>query len=595
MLKRLNSIGLGSRIIAATIVLMLVVVAVNYAVFVKSYKGDALQAMVDRASSFSALADETKEHVGSLAKQGTFDMDAMMAELAEARAADPDYDYTQSRIFGTIPVVAGWTAAENAAEKEGLSFRITAFEARNPKNEPTAEGEPFRYQMLTDLTEQVKSGGDISMNRVNSETNTLHYMRAITLTDDCMMCHGQPGGPNDPDGDGQDILGFAMEGWEPGKMHGSYELMMPLGTMDASVANFVATGAMWTAPLLIGGALIFALLMRRMFSKPMANLIHRVRDIAEGEGDLTQRIDSGSKDELGVLSGWFDKFIERIQGTIRDVSEASTEVAAAATEIAASSEEMSQGMDNQNAQVAQISSAIEEMSASIGEVASKANEAASNADASGKAATEGGEVVSETIEGMNAIALAVREGASSVKALGAKSDEIGQIIEVINDIAEQTNLLALNAAIEAARAGEHGRGFAVVADEVRKLADRTTKATDEIGTSIEAIQTETEQAVKRMDAGTEQVSTGVSSAQKAGTSLGEIVESARQVATMVQTIAAATEEQGAAAGEISQNAEGIAAVTRESTEGARQAAEAATQLSERAETLKRLVSKFKIE
>ncbi|MFG0293671.1 MAG: methyl-accepting chemotaxis protein, partial [Phycisphaerales bacterium JB050] len=165
---------------------------------------------------------------------------------------------------------------------------------------------------------------------------------------------------------------------------------------------------------------------------------------------------------------------------------------------------------------------------------------------------------------------------------------------VINDIADQTNLLALNAAIEAARAGEFGRGFAVVADEVRKLADRTTKATDEIAESITAMQSETREAVLRMDRGGEEVQAGVSSVQEAGSSLSKIVQSAQEVCGLVSGIAAAAEEQSAASTQVSQSVQSINAIAQESSEGAKQAAIGATQMSMRAERLRELVAEFRM-
>ncbi|MEO1237288.1 MAG: methyl-accepting chemotaxis protein, partial [Planctomycetota bacterium] len=289
------------------------------------------------------------------------------------------------------------------------------------------------------------------------------------------------------------------------------------------------------------------------------------------------------------------QFVQRIHDVMAVVSGTTNEVASAATEIAATSEQMSAGMVEQSAQVTQISAAVEEMSASVVEVARKSAEASGNAEQSGRAATDGGAVVDQTIDEMNAIRDAVCASARSVEELGKRGEQIGQIIEVINDIADQTNLLALNAAIEAARAGEHGRGFAVVADEVRKLADRTTQATEEIGESIQAIQAETTSAVERMDAGSRQVESGVAKATDAGQSLTQIVSNARDVAGMIQSIAAATEEQSATSEEVARNVESIAAVTREANDGSEQAAIAAQQLSERAERLRDLVGKFKVD
>ncbi len=349
-----------------------------------------------------------------------------------------------------------------------------------------------------------------------------------------------------------------------------------------------------TVVIVIGG-FILVWFIAGTITKPIRKVVDMLMDIAQGEGDLTKRLEVRSQDEVGEMSKWFNTFLEKLHTLISDVAMVSREVASAATEIAASSEQMATGMSEQTQQVSQISSAIEEMSASVVEVARKSAEAANHAADSGKTAEEGGTVVKQTISGMQGIHQAVSASATSVQELGKRGQQIGQIIQVINDIADQTNLLALNAAIEAARAGEHGRGFAVVADEVRKLADRTTKATEEIGGSIQAIQTETGQAVERMNAGTQQVTTGVELATQAGVSLQQIVDKAKGVADMIRSIAAAAEEQSAAGEQVSRNVESISAVTRQATEGANQAATAASQLSSRAEQLQSLVNRFKLD
>jgi len=338
---------------------------------------------------------------------------------------------------------------------------------------------------------------------------------------------------------------------------------------------------------------LIGLFFSRVMVRPLKPIVARTREIASG--DLTgEPLAVTSGDEFGILTTAVNEMSGSLQALVVGVSSASREVAGAATQIAASSEEMAQGMGEQNQQVTQISAAVEEMSASVIEVARKSGEAANSAQESGKVAQEGGRVVSETIDGMNEISEAVSASAASVSELGKRGEQIGQIIEVINDIADQTNLLALNAAIEAARAGEHGRGFAVVADEVRKLADRTTKATEEIGESIKAIQTETDQAVQQMNAGTEQVQVGVQKATQAGQSLEQIVAGAQEVATMIESIAAAAQEQSAASEEVSRGVQSVSAVTNQSAEGASQSAMAANQLSTKAEELLALVGRFKL-
>ncbi|MEM9166563.1 MAG: methyl-accepting chemotaxis protein [Planctomycetota bacterium] len=344
----------------------------------------------------------------------------------------------------------------------------------------------------------------------------------------------------------------------------------------------------------VAGSIAIAFFLVRSIVRPIKMVNASLRDIAEGEGDLTARIEFSSKDELGVLAGSFNTFVHKIHELVSEVHGSAENVAAAATEISASAEQIAVGLNQQSDQTAQCASAAQQMLASVNEVGDSSTRAAGSAEESGIKANEGGDIVRRTVDEMNAIAGDVNQSAGSIRDLGRLGDQIGEVIQVINDIADQTNLLALNAAIEAARAGEHGRGFAVVADEVRKLAERTQQATEEVGRSIQSIQSGTSGAVTAIEASAKRVDHGVELANNAGIALNEIMSSSNSVGDMVNQITATIGQQSAASEQVSRSIEQIRMIIAESTDGASQAAHAASDLSQRAESLRALVGRFKI-
>jgi methyl-accepting chemotaxis protein len=311
-------------------------------------------------------------------------------------------------------------------------------------------------------------------------------------------------------------------------------------------------------------------------------------------GDFTIRVKGNYKGDHQLIKDNINTVTESLSNAIRKVSETVLATASAANQISSSVEEMAAGASEQTKQTVDVARAIEQMTKTILDNTKNASVAAETARGSGEQARKGGAVVEDTIQGMVRIAEVVRKSAETVEALGKSSDAIGEIVQVIEDIADQTNLLALNAAIEAARAGEQGRGFAVVADEVRKLAERTTKATKEIASMIKKIQKDTTDAVDSMKQGKVEVEQGREMANKAGEVLKEIITGAEKVTDVAALVAAASEEQSAAAEEISRNIESISSVTQQSAAGAQQIAKSAEDLSSLTQSLEKLVEHFKV-
>lgn len=328
-------------------------------------------------------------------------------------------------------------------------------------------------------------------------------------------------------------------------------------------------------------------------ASPLQEASGVLADLADGY--LGVKMNGEYNGEYENLKSNINHLSATLQGVLSSLIESVESSAATANQLSQTADNMSASAQEQSAQTDDVASAIEEMSQTITENASSATRTAGLAEENGQIAQKGSKVVDDTVVKMKDIAKVVKNTSLSISKLGESSKEIGEIILVIDDIADQTNLLALNAAIEAARAGEQGRGFAVVADEVRKLAERTSDATKEIAKMIKGIQQETEDAVSVMHTGTMEVENGIHLADEAGQSLRLIVESSQELISMITQISAASEEQSATAEQVSKNVMAISRVVSDSAMQISEIADSSVNLSKQTDMITQMLGQFKLD
>ena len=329
-------------------------------------------------------------------------------------------------------------------------------------------------------------------------------------------------------------------------------------------------------------------------TRPINSVAAMLKDIASGDGDLTQRLAYTKKDELGELVNWFNRFLDKLQPTIAQIKQSITEARGTADQSSAIARQTSEGMQVQFREIDQVATASNEMSATAHDVANSASNAASAARGADQSAREGMSIIEQSTRDITTLAEEVSKAVTEVEALAVNSEQIGSVLEVIRSIAEQTNLLALNAAIEAARAGESGRGFAVVADEVRNLAKRTQDSVEEIRVVIERIQSGTRGVVATMHSSQQQAQSNAGQIHQAVQALGKISDAVTVISDMNLQIASAAEEQSAVAEEVNRNVSAIRTVTETLTGQATESAAISSQLNALASQQMKLMDQFRV-
>lgn len=326
----------------------------------------------------------------------------------------------------------------------------------------------------------------------------------------------------------------------------------------------------------------------------LTRVVKSLRDIAQEDGDLTIRIESKAQDEVGDLVRYFNLFMEKLQKVVKDIVQTTLPLSDLAQNLSQLTETTNRNIADQQGAATQAKNAVDDMNHSVVAVAESAAEAARAADEATNASNEGQSVVNSTVRSIQSLAKNVDDSAQVIRKLENDSNQVGVVLDVIKGIAEQTNLLALNAAIEAARAGEQGRGFAVVADEVRTLASKTQKSTEEIQTTIEQLQNAARSAVQVMSSGTEQAESSVNEANKAGESLNVIADTIGRISAMNGQIASTTDNQQAVAEQIVGFVDEIYARTDETSKNSVRLASASSELANLAKNLEGIARQFKV-
>ncbi|WP_374271033.1 methyl-accepting chemotaxis protein [Pseudomonas syringae] len=360
---------------------------------------------------------------------------------------------------------------------------------------------------------------------------------------------------------------------------------------DADSAKSVTMIAAATA-LALMLSILAAWVITRQITTPLQETLEVVERVASG--DLSRNLKVDRKDELGKLQATIQRMTVSLRELVGGIRDGVTQIASAAEELSAVTEQTSAGVNSQKVETDQVATAMHEMTATVQEVARNAEEASEAAVAADRQARDGERVVNEAIAQIERLASAVGNSSEAMGALKQESDKIGSVLDVIKSVAEQTNLLALNAAIEAARAGEAGRGFAVVADEVRSLAQRTQKSTEEIEALIAGLQSGTQQATTVMDSSRELSTSSVELTRRAGGSLESITKTVSAIQAMNQQIAAAAEEQSATAEEINRSIINVRDVSEQTSAASEETAASSVELARLGNHLQVLVSRFTV-